>query len=297
MEPQDKLYRVEAPAKLNLYLEVLGKRPDGYHELETVMQTVTLYDELTFSPTPAGDIEFSCQDPAVPNDATNLVVRAAELLRKETGTPSGAQITLKKRIPVVAGLGGGSSDAASTLMTLNRLWNLDLSQARLGELAAQVGSDVPFFLVGGAALCRGRGERVSPVLGVGPRDYVLVSPRIHVSTKQVYENVPIALTTAPFGTKVFLQELTRRRRDGGPLRVFNRLQEVTLRVYPQLAKTFRTMQRVGFETVCMTGSGSTFFAVCASRKEAATLSVRLVEEGFDRVFEVSNTVNDNEAFG
>lgn len=296
MGPQDTLIRVEAPAKLNLYLEVLGKRSDGYHEIETVMQTVTLYDELTFQRT-EGAVEFSCQDPSVPGDSTNLVVRASQILQTESGTSAGARITLKKRIPVGAGLGGGSSDAAAAFQTLNRLWGLDIPPNRLADLAAQLGSDVPFFLVGGTAICRGRGERVTPLLDPPLMHYVLVSPPVHVSTRQVYENVPTDLTKAPFGTKFFLQELTRRRRDGGPLSVFNRLQEVTLRVYPQLAEIAAVMRRTGCETIGMTGSGSSFFAVCASRKEAAHLAGRLAGVGFDRVFEVSNTVGNNEVFG
>ncbi|MFN0056654.1 MAG: 4-(cytidine 5'-diphospho)-2-C-methyl-D-erythritol kinase, partial [Planctomycetales bacterium] len=161
---------VAAPAKLNLFLKVLGKREDGYHELETLMVSVGLYDTLQLKADPSGKIELACHDAGTlppgalprelpPADGTNLVVRAAQLLRQVTGTQQGARLELIKRIPMAAGLAGGSSDAAAALIGLNRLWRLDLTGRELHELAAQLGSDVPFFLCPTpAAICRGRGE-------------------------------------------------------------------------------------------------------------------------------------------
>ena len=293
---EDEAIRILAPAKLNLYLEVLGKRPDGYHEIETVMQTITLCDELTFSPTD-GPIDLTCDHPVLSADSDNLVLRAAELLKKSTASQTGVHMNLVKRIPIGAGLGGGSSDAASTLLALNRLWNTNLSQPALTELAGQLGADVPFFLVGGTALCRGCGERVSPVLGVSRTHYVLVCPGVEVSTRRVYENVPSDLTSVPFGTKVFLQDLTRRQRGGGRMRLFNRLEEITLRVYPQLRRVADLMRKAGCEQVGMTGSGSAFFAACASRKEADLVADRLTNEDIGAVFEVTNNVSSSEEFG
>ena len=296
MRPLDSPITTQAPAKLNLYLEVLGRRPDGYHEIETVMQTVALHDELTFTPTD-GTIDLVCDHPSLDAGAGNLVVAAAELLKRTTGIQAGVHMSLVKRIPIGAGLGGGSSEGAGALLTLNRVWGTGLSQAALTELAGQLGADVPFFLVGGTALCRGRGERVSPILGVRQIDYVVVCPSVEVSTRRVYENVPSDLTSVPFGTKVFLQELTRRQGGGGRMRLFNRLEEVTLRVYPQLRRVADLMRRAGCEQVSMTGSGSAFFAACASRKEAALVADRLTNEDIGAVFEVTNNVSSSEEFG
>ena len=154
---------VLAPAKLNLFLEVLGRRPDGYHEIETVMVAISLCDTLTFRDDPSGAIRLRCSDPALPVGADNLVIKAADRLREATGCRRGAEIDLTKVIPAQAGLAGGSSDAAATLAALDRLWDLRLAPERLDALAAEVGSDVPFFNHVPAAVCRGRGERVEPV--------------------------------------------------------------------------------------------------------------------------------------
>ena len=147
-------------AKINLTLEILGKRADGYHEVRTVMQTVGLADRLEVSA--AADLSFTCSDPALATP-DNLVYRAARLLQADYGARAGAALRLEKRIPVAAGMGGGSSDAAATIVALNRLWNLQLSPTEQRRLAAALGSDVPFFLTGGTALATGRGERITPL--------------------------------------------------------------------------------------------------------------------------------------
>src|SRR4051812_19507910 len=149
---------VLAPAKLNLFLEILGKRPDGYHELESLMVTVGLHDSLEFDDDDSGRITLVCDDPNLPTDATNLVVRAAEALKADSGIGRGAKIRLQKTIPAQAGLAGGSSDAAATLVALDRLWNLKTPSERMERLAGTIGSDVAFFLKPPAAVCRGRGE-------------------------------------------------------------------------------------------------------------------------------------------
>src|SRR3954469_7342886 len=158
-DPADGV-EVLAPAKLNLFLEVLGRRPDGYHEVETLMVAVDLFDRLTFRESPSGEITLRCDDPGLPTGSENLAVRAAERLRDESGRRLGAHIDLHKSIPAGAGLAGGSSDAAAALAGLDRLWDLKTRPDRLATLASGLGSDVPFFLKAGAAICRGRGERV-----------------------------------------------------------------------------------------------------------------------------------------
>ncbi|MEQ8836838.1 MAG: hypothetical protein RID07_08545, partial [Lacipirellulaceae bacterium] len=171
-----------APAKLNLSLEVLGKRDDGFHELETLMVPVRLFDTLSWTTTASKEsspFSFRLTNPTsgdTPADQTNLVVRAVELLAKEAGTAPQGVFTLTKRIPTQAGMGGGSSDAAAALMLANRAWGLNYPNQRLARLAAKLGSDVPFFLAGGPAVCQGRGERTQAVRGLQKLHFVVVKP-------------------------------------------------------------------------------------------------------------------------
>jgi 4-diphosphocytidyl-2-C-methyl-D-erythritol kinase len=181
--------RVIAPAKINLHLEVLGLRPDGFHELAMLMHSLDLADALRLSPRADGAIRLSCDHAALPLGADNLIVRAAERLRAHAGRPElGAEITLEKRIPIGAGLAGGSSDAAATLVGLDALWALATSRATLAALAAELGSDVPFCLEGGSQLCFGRGERLEPCPGpTAPLGVLLLKdPEVSVSTPWAY---------------------------------------------------------------------------------------------------------------
>ena len=180
------MLRLLAPAKLNLYLRVLGRRPDGYHVLDTVFERLDLADELTFDPHPSG-LLLHCSDPSLSCGEDNLILRAARLLQQATGTQLGARIHLVKRIPVAAGLGGGSSDAAATLLGLNRLWDIGLNQSTLLGLAAQLGSDVPFFLLDAPfAVGRGRGDQCEAVLAPATLAHVLVVPPVQLATREVY---------------------------------------------------------------------------------------------------------------
>ncbi|MBV8077309.1 MAG: 4-(cytidine 5'-diphospho)-2-C-methyl-D-erythritol kinase, partial [Planctomycetaceae bacterium] len=163
VRPTAEGVEVLAPAKLNLFLEILGRRDDSYHEVESLMVAVDLYDTLTFVEDPSGAITLRCDDPTLPTGRDNLVVRAAERLREASGCPRGAAIALRKAIPAQAGLAGGSSDAAATLQALDRLWDLRTPPGRMDALAGALGSDVAFFRRGPAAVCRGRGERVEAV--------------------------------------------------------------------------------------------------------------------------------------
>ncbi|MBI4758138.1 MAG: 4-(cytidine 5'-diphospho)-2-C-methyl-D-erythritol kinase, partial [Chloroflexi bacterium] len=175
-----------AYAKINLTLDILGRRPDGYHEIASVMQAISLHDTLVFSRGQGLCIDCSDRRLAGPD---NLVHRAAELLHREMGGVQGARVRLTKRIPLATGLGGGSSDAACALLGLNALWRLGLGQDRLAELASRLGSDVPFFLTGGTALVQGRGERVTPLPRPAPSWLVLAVPPVDVSakTRTLYE--------------------------------------------------------------------------------------------------------------
>ncbi|MBI1992544.1 MAG: 4-(cytidine 5'-diphospho)-2-C-methyl-D-erythritol kinase, partial [Candidatus Omnitrophica bacterium] len=189
------MIHLRAPAKLNLSLRVLGKRPDGYHEIETLFERIDLADELTFEDGPR-QLTLTCSDPTLSCGEDNLILKAARLLQATVGASRGARIHLVKRIPVAAGLGGGSSDAATTLMGLSRLWGLELEPPQLRSLAAQLGSDVPFFLSETPfAIGRGRGELCEPIPQAPVLSHVLVVPNERLSTKAVYEG--FSLTGAP----------------------------------------------------------------------------------------------------
>jgi 4-diphosphocytidyl-2-C-methyl-D-erythritol kinase len=266
---------VLAPAKLNLFLEVLGKRSDGYHEIETLMVAVDLHDRLTFAPDPTGRITLRCNDPTLPTGSENLVVRAAERLRDEAGRPLGAAIDLEKAIPAQAGLAGGSSDAAATLAALDRLWNLQTPPGRLDALAGEIGSDVAFFRHTPAAVCRGRGERVDAVPLPGALHFVLICPPTGVSTAQVYRRLVPPERPRPIGP--ILEALV-----GGEVAevgrgLFNRLQPVAEGLNPALAEVRGALEDLGpsLDGHLMSGSGSAFFGLGrdldAARHAARTL--------------------------
>jgi 4-diphosphocytidyl-2-C-methyl-D-erythritol kinase len=190
---------VLAPAKLNLFLEVLGRRADGYHEIETLMVAVDLHDTLRLVDDPSGAVTLTCDDPSLPTGAENLVVRAAERLKAAAGIDRGVRIELAKAIPAMAGLAGGSSDAAATLLGLDHLWNLQTPPGQLDALAGEIGSDVAFFRHAPAAICRGRGERVEPVSLPVRYHLVLVCPPVGLRTADVYRHLTVPERPRPIG--------------------------------------------------------------------------------------------------
>ncbi|MFO0925608.1 MAG: 4-(cytidine 5'-diphospho)-2-C-methyl-D-erythritol kinase [Gemmataceae bacterium] len=262
--------RVWTPAKVNLFLEVLGRRPDGYHDLATLMVTVGLFDTLELRPAASGAVTLHCDHPGLSTGADNLVCRAARLMRDRFGVGAGVDLRLTKRIPLAAGLAGGSSDAAATLAGLNRLWRLGLDDATLGRLGAELGSDVTFFFSAPAAWCTGRGEIVAPTPIGRPLYLVLACPPVGLSTASVFG----ALT------------LPDRPVDGEPIRraladgdvtelgrlLFNRLEEPAMRLCPEVARLRARLAELGPAGVLMSGSGSTVFALAADADHAECLS-------------------------
>jgi 4-diphosphocytidyl-2-C-methyl-D-erythritol kinase len=251
-----------APAKLNLFLEVLARRPDGYHEIESLMVTVDLHDTLTFTEIDGESIELICDDRRLPTGSENLVVKAAERLKAATGCHRGARVTLTKVIPAQAGLGGGSSDAAATLVALDRIWDLETPASRLDAVAGEIGSDVAFFLHAPAAICRGRGERVEPVALPKPLYFVLVAPDFGVSTAEVYRNLRPPETPRPIGPVA--DALAR----GGPSALgqclFNRLQPVAEAIRPELIRVRDALVNLDppLDGSLLSGSGSAYFGLC-----------------------------------
>ncbi len=264
---------LRVPCKINLYLEVVGRRPDGYHDLRTVMQAVDLCDGLSLAPRDDGRMALTCSDSTLPTDEGNLVVRAARLLQERSGTQQGADINLRKRIPTGGGLGGGSADAALALLGLDRLWGVNAGREALTEMAAALGSDVAFFLHGGTALCEGRGERVTPVPCGATFHYVLVTPPLSISTREVYGALKHRLTRRRGASTKVLEAVARgdSRLLGKCLR--NDLAGAALkacgRPLDNLWERLWELRRHGEgEGYLLSGSGSAFFVVVKGRDEA-----------------------------
>lgn len=240
---------------------MLHKRPDGFHEIASLFQAISLGDFLTIAPHEGSDL-LTCNDPSIPIDSTNLVLRAAELFRQKTGQKGHFSFVLDKRIPIQAGLGGGSSNAATTLWGLNELLGTGVKLDQLIEWAAELGSDVPFFLSHGRAYCEGRGERMTFEMPVDPQHLWIAKPRAGLSTPAVYQHVVIEKGPDPL-----LALLSHRT--SAPL-FFNDLEEPAFQLAPQLKEVKNGLHGLGFDQVHMTGSGTAFF--CIGPVIAPTLS-------------------------
>jgi len=242
-----------APAKLNLFLHILGRRPDGYHELQTAFQFVDLCDRLTFEPRADDRIVRSAGPPGVPA-AADLVVRAAHALRAATGAGQGVSIAVDKRIPLQGGLGGGSSDAATTLVALNALWRTGLDRKELARLGLALGADVPVFVHGSAAFGEGIGERLTPI-EPPERDYVIIHPGCGIATAEVFQAPELTRNSAPITIRAFLRE-------GGR----NDCEAVVCRRYPAVARALEWLSRFG--EARLTGTGACVFVAVQSRAHA-----------------------------
>ena len=264
---------LKAYAKVNLTLEVLGKRDDGYHEIATVIQTIDLHDTLTLEPAADITLECSCPELVSPD---NLVLRAAHLLRENTGSTEGARIVLDKKVPVAAGLGGGSSDAAATLKGLNRLWGLGLSVDELVRMAVQIGSDVPFFLYGGTAMAHGRGERVRPLPPADLEWLLVLSPSIDLPNKTA--SLYARLSPAHFTPGHLTRKLEARIRGGGdvpPQFLFNVFDDVSLQAFPGLQTYWETFHSLGAREVHVVGSGPSLFAPVSLKERGTAIDLML----------------------
>ena len=273
---------VLAPAKINLTLCVLGKRLDGYHELESVMQKLTLADTLYIEE--ASGLEFACSEPSL-TDNDNLVLRAARLLRVHFGCQRGAKIYLKKRIPVQAGLGGGSSDGAAALQALNALWELHLTPSKLAVLAEELGSDVPFFLNGATAVVRGRGEQVKSVVHHLQAHVVLVKPEAGLSTTDVYAKLYAAPLPSPVPaqqtaeTDIMLSALASGKPAAVADALLNDLEESAMPLLPELIPLRSRLLRQGCLGVLLCGSGSALFGICPDAAIARKAADALAADG------------------
>ena len=266
------------PAKVNLLLKVLFPRPDGYHELRTVFQTIGLCDELRLSPRPDGALTLACDAPGVPVDDSNLCLRAARLLREKTGVRQGARLELAKAIPAQGGLGGGSADAAAALAGLNRLWSAGASPADLAEWGAELGADVPFFLTGGTALGVGRGDEIVPLPDLPPLWVAAVLPQVSVNTSWAYGQLNLGLTKEGTGNRIHRLHGVPQDLDALVKTAENDFEPVVFQAYPELAEYRQALFEVGAHIALMSGSGSTVFGLFpgeeAARKAADGLRRR-----------------------
>ena len=268
------MFSLLAPAKINLYLKVLYKRPDGYHEIDTVMQAVSLFDRLNFSPD--SKIRVLTKGHRIPEE-DNLVTKALRLLQDCTGVKKGIRVVVEKKIPVAAGLGGGSSDAAAALLGACRLWQIPLSTSELAYLGSQIGSDVPFFFTFGQSRAQGRGEKLAEFSL--PVDYsmVLVCPHFAVSTPWAYQVLNLSLTSENKGDN-FLRTGKKRvigedpRKSPRALPFSNDLEAAVMRRFPEIERIKKAFNSAGFEPVFMSGSGPTVWAAFPKKLEGKNVT-------------------------
>ncbi|MDT5268549.1 MAG: 4-diphosphocytidyl-2-C-methyl-D-erythritol kinase [Acidobacteriota bacterium] len=276
---------VPAFAKINLGLRVHGRRPDGYHEISTIFQTVTLRDTLSFQATTDGSLRLVCSDASIPINDSNLVLRAALALRERYGVRQSARVELEKVIPAGGGLGGGSADAAVTLAALATLWGIQTDRGELAEIGARLGADVPFFLTGGTALGTGTGTDIGPLEDAPKMHIVIVVPGVHVSTAEAYHALG-----APALTKVEpLVNLSVSRTEADfPDSLCgmwsNDFEAVVVRLYPEIGRAREALEGAGGRRVMLSGSGSSVFGVFESIGEAARACETLKSESGWKVF-------------
>lgn len=277
---------IQAYAKINLALDVLGKWPDGYHEVEMIMQSISLADTVTL--TEAQGIAVTASVPDLACDASNLAYRAAAKLRDFLHTDRGVAIHLDKKIPMAAGLAGGSSDAAAVLKGLNTLWQLGLTQAQLMAIGAELGSDVPFCLAGGTMRAYGRGELLEQLSPMPQCYVVLAKPPVGVSTAWVYSNYRLEATVHRPDIRRMVQFLAAGNYPGIAQGLANVLESVTVPAYPVIA-CLKDIMTAGGAAALMSGSGPTVFGLVPQRQQAEQLAERLEQETDAQVF-VAETV-------
>ncbi len=254
------MYIEKAPAKINLALDVLSKRDDGYHEVEMVMTTIDLSDRIEVRELCAPEILVRTDSRFIPSDSRNLAYQAANLLKKRFNVKAGVEINIEKIIPVAAGLAGGSSDAAATLRLLNRIWDLGLSLDTLAELGAEIGSDVSFCVYGGTALATGRGEKIEQIVAPPNCWVVLAKPRMGVSTADVYRNLKLDRIKHP-DIRGMVSAINMQDYDQMCAMMGNVLESVTFEMYPEVMHIKEQMKKFGADAVLMSGSGPTVFGI------------------------------------
>lgn len=278
---------LKSPAKLNLYLRVVRKRPDGYHDLRTVFERISLWDDVLFYENTSGEIKIECDHPHVPCGPKNLVYKAALALQKRCGVSRGVTVRIIKRIPVAAGLGGGSSNAATALQGLNRLWSLNLKSADLAETGNTLGSDIAFFLDNCSwALGEGRGERITRLPISNKFWHILVVPKVKMYTAKVYGALKFPLTKKIDNVTILTHSLQKKEFNKIKGLFLNDLEQSILMMTPELDIVRERIKALGVEGVSFSGSGPAVFGMVNTKKEAESLC-DILKKRYSQVFAVS----------
>jgi 4-diphosphocytidyl-2-C-methyl-D-erythritol kinase len=279
-------------AKINWSLRILGTRPDGFHELCTVLQTISLHDTLTFRK--SDKLVLTCDDPQIPTDRNNLVIKAAGALRELSGVNAGAAIHLEKKIPSPGGLGGGSSNAATALLGLRKLWSLDVDDRELEEIASGLGSDVPFFLHGGRCLGTGRGETIEDLPDIVEKYILIVTPSVSVSTAHAYRAFAASNLTIPDPKSILkICRFEAGSPDLLPSALKNDLESIVTTMHPEIGRVKETLLALGASAAMMSGSGASVFALFDKEETRQTALKALDIESTWRKFAVA-TISRNE---
>lgn len=265
---QNESIHLKARAKINLTLDVVGKRANGYHDVEMIMQQVSLYDEISVKKRRDSDIVLTCSEPYLPVDESNIAYKAARLMKDTFDLTEGFDIHIVKNIPICAGLAGGSTDAAATLKAINSLCALGLSQEKLMELGLKLGADVPFCLLEGAAIARGLGEELTPIEGLKGAFMLLVKPNFGVSTQTVYQNLKLESLTERPDTQAMLQAISENKLYQVASLLSNVLESVTLEMHPEVAGIKSLLKGHGAIGALMSGSGPTVFGLFKDQDRA-----------------------------
>lgn len=279
---------IKAMAKINLGLDVIRKRTDGYHEVRMVMQSVNLYDTLTFTKSDEKGITLTANKREIPLDERNLIYKAADLLYKKYSMPEGVRIHLDKKIPMAAGMAGGSTDAAAALTGMNRLFELGISQEELCGLGVKIGADVPYCIMGGTVLAEGIGEILTPLPPAPDCFLVIAKPGIDVSTKYVYENLHADKLICHPDIDGMVRAVSNQDRRGIAAAMGNVLETVTVQEYPVIDEIKKFMKENGAVNSLMSGSGPTVFAIMENAEKAERLKQSLAETGLAKEIFVTN---------
>lgn len=268
---------INARAKINLTLDVLGKRPDGYHEVEMVMQTIELHDTVLLEEVKTG-IEVVTDHPLLTEGSSNIAYKAAKVLVDRLKISNGLRISIHKKIPVAAGLAGGSTDAAAVLTGINQLWNLGLKFEELAQYGGEIGSDIPFCIRGGTAVASGRGEIISPLPEIPELWMVLAKPQLEVSTAEIYKHFRAEKVIRRPDTKAMISAVKAGKTPEIVTNLVNVLESVTLERYPEVASLKASMSQLGVVNPLMSGSGPSVFGFVDNRKDAEKIAATLREE-------------------
>ena len=261
---------VPAPAKINLALAIKGLRDDGYHEVEMIMQSISLHDSVIIGKND-GEIKLTISDPSLPEDENNIAYRAAKMIIEKADLTAGVDIHIKKNIPVAGGLAGGSTDAAAVLTGINRLFNLNISELNLSKMASELGSDVPFCLHGGTTLAYGRGEKIKQLPDIKRYNLVIINPGIPISTAWAYQEFDKLRVNRKVPIKELVNKLNKREYISWSDGWINVLEEVATSFYPEIKDIKSILKEMGALFVLMSGSGSTVFAIVKDQEKGQNI--------------------------